>query len=108
VRYKLGRHRVVMAAEIDAQEADPGAGPDGGGGGAQQQQQPGGGQEAKQQQPEAEGADGKKQQQPEDRKEGEKQQQPQPAPRYVELKCYKIPGHPRAEATIYGQKHPRW
>jgi hypothetical protein len=70
VRYKLGRHRVVMAAEIDAAAA-----PTGGAGAPGQQQQ---------------------------------QQQQEQRPQYVELKCYKIPGHPRAEANIYSQKHPRW
>ena len=52
------------------------------------------------------------QQQQQQQKAGEQQQQEgqQPAapPQYVELKCYKIPSHARAEASIYSQKHPRW
>jgi len=27
---------------------------------------------------------------------------------YVEMKTYRIPSHPRAEAVMYGEKHPRW
>jgi hypothetical protein len=72
VRYKLGRHRVVMAAEIDAQ-----APPEAQEKGEQQQAQQGG-----------------------QRQGGQRQ--------YMELKSYKIPGHPRAEANMYSQKHPRW
>ncbi len=78
VRYKLGRHRIVMAAEIDAEAP----------------QQPEAAASAAAAGGEGAGAEAK---------EGK-----QPPPQYVEMKCYKIPGHRRAEATMYGQKHPRW
>jgi hypothetical protein len=70
VRFKLGRHRVVMAAEIDARAPEDAAAAAAG--------------------------------------DGRQHQAGAAAPQYVELKCYKIPGHPRAEANIYSQKHPRW